>query len=123
MGVARVIYRPEPGDVPRAAYGSIVTEAWRKATAANFTALLGAGWSRLESWGGIWGVGAAHELRLYYRRAPAQFAEIEADVSASLPGSRERQQVDVVVQGQTLATWEFSRDRNWGMRPRASRRR
>jgi Glycosyl transferase family 2 len=116
IGEARVISRHRSADAPRAAYGAIVTEAWRSAAAANFATLLGAGWSKPEDWGGIWGVGPAHEMRLYYGAAPPNAAEIEADVAAALIGSRDRQAVDVIVLGQALATWTFVRGNNRGLR-------
>ncbi len=112
----RVVCRHDGGDAPPLAYGSLVAEAWRDAIGPGFAALLGDGWSKPEDWGGIWGVGAVHELRLYYHAAPTDHAEIEAVVQAALAGAREQQKVDVVVRGETLATWEFTRDKNRGLR-------
>jgi len=112
----RLVCRHDGEDAPPVAYGSLVTEAWRDAIGPGFAALLGDGWSKPESWGGIWGVGVVHELRLYYHAAPAGHADIEAVVQAALAGPRERQNVDVVVRGETLATWEFTRDKNRGLR-------
>ncbi len=116
LGDLRVVCRHDSGGAPPVAYGSIVSEAWRDAVGPGFPALLGDGWSKPESWGGIWGVGPVHALRLYYHSAPATHAQIEAVAVAALAGTRERQQVDVVVRGETLATWEFTRENNRGLR-------
>ncbi len=100
----------------RAEHGTIVTQAWRSAAQRSFLPLLGAGWSKPEDWGGVWGVGAEHELRLGYVGGLDADREITMDVQASLPGSRERQVVDVAALGETLASWEFTHDHNRAMR-------
>ncbi len=116
LGDISLISRPVPGQAPRAAYGAILGDRWRSATDPGFTALLGDGWSKPESWGGVWGVGAAHVLHLFYPAAPAVHAMVEADVAAAMPGTRERQEVDVFAAGQHLATWAFTRAENRGVR-------
>ncbi len=112
----RLIIAPLPADAPRAAYGAILGEGWRRPIEPSFAALFGDGWSRPEDWGGIWGVGPVHALRLFYPAPPADHAVIEADVAAAMPGTRERQTVDVVVAGEHLATWDFTRAHNRGIR-------
>jgi hypothetical protein len=116
LGRIRLVSDALPEDAPRAAYGTIIGPSWRAATDPGFTALLGEGWSIPEPWGGVWGVDAAHALRLFYPAAPHDHAEIEADVGAALPGARERQDVDVFAGAQFLTSWEFTRAKNRGVR-------
>jgi hypothetical protein len=116
LGDISLISRPIPDEAPRAAYGAILGDQWRSAIEPSFAALLGDGWSKPESWGGVWGVGAAHALHLFYPSPPAEHATIEADVAAAMPGTRARQQVDVFAAGQHLTMWEFTREQNRGVR-------
>jgi len=116
LGEMRLLSRPLPADAPRAAYGAILGQTWRRPIEPSFAALFGEGWSRPESWGGVWGVGPVHALRMFYPAAPAGHATIEADVAAAMPGARERQQVDVYAGGEHLASWEFTRAQNRDVR-------
>jgi len=116
LGDISLISAPLAADAPRAAYGAILGETWRSPIEPSFATLFGEGWSRPEDWGGVWGIGPVHALRLFYPAAPAEHATIEADVSAAMPGARERQQVDVFAAGQHLASWEFTPAQNRGIR-------
>ena len=109
-----VVSRSRPGAAPVIPYGCVVGGSWRRATDPGFAALLGAGWSVVESWG-IWGTGEVHALRLHFRSLD-RAAEIDLDVTASLPGSRRRLLVDVAVLGMTLERWEFTREINRAVR-------
>jgi hypothetical protein len=116
LGQIGLISGALPDDAPRAAYGTILGETWRSVNDPGFTALLGDGWSKPESWGGVWGVGAAHAVRLFYPAPPHDHVDIEADVAAAMPGGRQRQDVDVFAAAQFLTTWTFTRDNNRGVR-------
>jgi hypothetical protein len=116
LGDVTLVSRPVRGAATRAAYGAILGDQWRSATDPGFAALLGDGWSKPESWGGVWGIGASHTLHLFYPAAPAAHAIIEADVAAAMPGTRERQEVDVFAAGEHLATWDFTREQNRDVR-------
>jgi glycosyltransferase involved in cell wall biosynthesis len=116
LGQISVVSEALPAAAARAAYGSILGATWRAATDPGFMALLGEGWSIPEAWGGVWGVGAAHAVRLFYPAAPHDHVDIEADVDAAMPGTRERQDVDVFAAAQFLTSWVFTRAENRGVR-------
>lgn len=107
-----VFLGPDRIEALSSGYGSGISSVWRSVLDGSFMALLGAGWSVPEGWGGIWGVGAVHELRLVHLIVPAGGVEIDAEVEAALVGTRTAQVVDVYVKGTRLTTWEFSRERN-----------
>jgi len=115
LGQVRLVSDALPAAAARASYGSILGQRWRSAGDPGFTALLGEGWSNPEAWG-VWGVGAAHAVRLFYPAAPHDHVDIEADVAAAMPGTRERQDVDVFAAAQFLTSWVFTRDANRGVR-------
>ena len=62
------------------------------------------------------GVGPVHEFLLPLTETPAGGIVLEADVHVVLLGSRLSQSVDIVVAGQRLVTWEFSRTTNGARR-------
>jgi hypothetical protein len=94
---------------------SVLTSEWASAGGNGLGDLLGKGWSAPEKWG-IWGVGESHELRLFLPSFPSADIEVEANVNAALIGSRTSQEVDVLVGGRRLATWQFTRDMDRGVR-------
>jgi hypothetical protein len=116
LGEVRVLRLAAPARSLLGAHRVLLRGDWLHATEPDFLPLLGEGWSKPEPWGGIWGVGAAHELRLPFGDPTPKDAEIEVDVTASLPGSRTRLSVDVLVGGRMLATWEFTREAGGGVR-------
>ena len=116
MRSVRVLWGPEQDAAGRVAYASVVGKAWRSAADPDFPELLGAGWSKPEPWGGVWGVGGAHELRIGFPAPPYGDTEIEAEVFTPLLGARERQSVGVCVGGERLTTWEFTRETNRALR-------
>ena len=102
--------------MPEAAYGAVVTSAWRHSGDPGFTAMLGSGWGDHEAWGGVWGVGEAHGLRVVLPSASKDGVHIEMFVQVPLIGSRLEQSVDVEVGGEVLESWHFNRDHNGAVR-------
>ena len=94
---------------------SILTIEWKAAGKGAFSDLLGDGWSSGEDWG-VWGVGDVHVLPIYLATAGTTDFELEAHVQAVLIGARTAQEIDVVVRGQTRATWHFTSKQNRAVR-------
>jgi hypothetical protein len=88
---------------------------WVSAGNGALRELLGEGWSGPEEWG-VWGVGAAHELRLALAQPIPSAFELEFDVHAVLAGKRTAQHVEVSANGRKLAVWEFTQEANHGVR-------
>ena len=116
LGLLHVIAGPGSLASPVAGYGAAVTSIWRHASDKGFAALLGEGWSHLEDWGGIWGVGSVHELRLSHLDPADGDVTFDAIVQVPLIGSHVSQSVDVCVGGRHLATWDFTTANNEGQR-------
>ena len=85
----------------------LVGADWRETAHDALAGALGRGWSEPEPWG-IWGVGEVHELLLHLPAPPEADIELDADVHAALIGPRTSQLVDVCVNGQRVATWNFT---------------
>lgn len=88
---------------------------WIDAANDGLADLLVSGWSGPEDWG-VWGVGKSHILRLPLSSVPASDIEIEADVQAVILGTRTEQHVDVLVGSRLMGTWNFTLERNRGIR-------
>jgi len=88
---------------------------WSEAGHGKLAGLLDAGWSGPEAWG-VWGVGESHTLLLPVPDDPAADLVLDLDVAAGLVQSRPDQTIDVVVLGETLATWRFTLQQNRGVR-------
>ncbi len=99
-----------------AGYGSIVSSAWRRVGDAGFGALLGEGWSHPEAWGGIWGMGEVHQLRLGLASVPKNGVWVEVFVQVPLIGDRTAQIVDVKLGDTKLESWHFNKDHNGALR-------
>lgn len=80
---------------------------WTETAYGRIAELLTSGWSLPEPWG-VWGVGDAHVLELWFAEPGGDAIELEADVHAALLGKRRMQRVDVAVAGHRLAVWDFS---------------
>src|SRR5204862_6747821 len=92
--------------------------AWCRSAAspAGSTLLsLATGWCRPEDWG-PGGLGDILSLSISLRPPLTGDIEVECEVQAVLLGARTRQQIDVVVDGRVLATWEFDPQNNHGIR-------
>ncbi len=100
----------------KAAYGAIVTAVWRHSGDPGFAALLGNGWGEHEAWGGVWGLGGAHELKMVLPSAPKDGVFIEMFVQVPLIGSRVEQRVDVLAGDEILESWHFDREHNGAIR-------
>jgi hypothetical protein len=99
-----------------AGYGGVVSAAWRRVGDAGFGKLLGEGWSDPEAWGGIWGIGGVHELRLGLASVSEDGVWVEAFVQVPLIGKRTQQIVDVWAGDTTLERWHFNKDHNGAVR-------
>jgi hypothetical protein len=93
---------------------SLLGPDWVEAGNGRLTELLGNGWSNPEPWG-VWGVGDLHELDLVLP-VGALTVELEMEVQAALTRSRTEQVVDVSVGNKKLDTWQFTAERNRGIR-------
>jgi len=93
----------------------LFSASWKSAGKGGLSGIIGDGWSGDETWG-LWGVGPSHELNLYMSTAPSGDILFEAQVRAALVGSRQSQTVDIVVDGTNLATWQFTKHANDGIR-------
>jgi hypothetical protein len=91
------------------------TEAWTSAGKGGLADVLADGWSGTEPWG-VWGVGAAHTLNLYLEAPPVGDLQVEVDGAAAIVGTRKMQEIDVLVAGQHLATWQYTQEHNRGER-------
>ena len=94
---------------------SLFTDTWTPAGQNSLADILGAGWSGPEKWG-VWGVGQQHELEICVKELPAEAIAFEADVAAPLMGSVKSHDVDVLAQGEAIATWHFDGNSNRGVR-------
>ena len=112
----RAIVEPDYAPMPQATYGAVVTSAWRHSGDPGFAALLGDGWGEHEAWGGVWGLGGAHKLRVVLPSMPKDGVFIEMFVQVPLIGSRVEQRVDVQVGDETLESWHFNQDHNGAAR-------
>jgi hypothetical protein len=95
---------------------SVLGEEWASAGRNAFGELLGAGWSGPEPWG-VWGLGQTHELDI--AQFPGGDFVLEAEVWAHMPGPTDTQEVEVVVGGLHVATWQFSGSDARGIRTAA----
>lgn len=86
---------------------ALIGADWRETAHGALTGALGRGWSEPEPWG-IWGVGEVHKLLLHLPAPPEGDIELDAEVHAALIGPRTSQLVDVCVNGQQVATWNFT---------------
>ena len=111
-----IVIGPNDTAIARAPYGAIATSAWRHSGDPGFTAMLVSGWGNPEAWGGVWGVGAVHELRVVLPSMPKNGVQIEMFVQVPLIGSRTEQSVDVLAGGENLERWHFDRAHNGAIR-------
>lgn len=61
-------------------------------------------------------MGQQHELEICVKELPAEAIAFEADVAAPLMGSVKSHDVDVLAQGEAIATWHFDGNSNRGVR-------
>lgn len=92
-----------------------LTSNWVSAGQNRLVDLLVEGWSGPEPWG-VWGVGSRHRLEFAFQHWPGVEVVVEVDVSASLLGSRQSQNVNVTIGDRLYATWHFVRDANRSIR-------
>jgi hypothetical protein len=92
-----------------------LSPGWTKAADGNLAQFLGSGWSRPEAWG-VWGIGDAHVMHLAQPQDREFDLDLEFDVEAALTPIRSEQVVDVLVGGQPLETWTFSKRENRAIR-------
>ena len=88
---------------------------WIVAQSGALAQLLGDGWSPPEPWG-MWGIGHWHELSLFFNEIPAHDLMIQLECQAVIYGSRFEQQVDVFLENDLVATWQFSKRLNRAVR-------
>ena len=89
--------------------------AWLQAATSPVMEMLGAGWSIPEGWG-VWGIGDVHEFRVMLPNDQVRWLELEVEANAVILGDRMLQQIDVVVAGTVVATWEFTQGTNLAQR-------
>ncbi len=90
--------------------------SWVYANSTDVKVNLAQGWSLPETWG-TWGLGSCHTLALILTQMPTCGLELAAETTAVLvPGAREHLSVEVVVNGHSLACWDYDLDRNTGVR-------
>ena len=94
---------------------ALFSEAWTSAGGGGLAAILGDGWSGERRLGDL-GVGASHTLNLHMDTLPCGDIRFDAHVGAALVGLRQSQAVDVIANGITLATWQFSAGNNNALR-------
>jgi Macrocin-O-methyltransferase (TylF) len=94
---------------------ALFSSAWTSAGGGGLRPLLGDGWSVDEAWG-VWGIGASHTIDVYMDTSPFGDIQIDVEAGAALIGPRQSQSVDVVVNGAIMATWQFSKGQNYGVR-------
>jgi hypothetical protein len=88
---------------------------WTSAGGGQLIDLLVEGWSDSEP-DRVWGIGATHVLEIVMESLPDKEVRVEADVEVVVIGARPSQTVDVLAADRHLATWEFSRSDNRGIR-------
>jgi hypothetical protein len=93
----------------------LVSSEWTNAGDGGLSGLLGSGWSGPEPWG-IWGIGPAHSMQLYFNNRPRSDIVVEFRTAAALGEMRVTQQINVLAGGRTIAIWQFTKDANHGER-------
>jgi hypothetical protein len=93
----------------------LVCSEWTNAGDGGLSGLLESGWSGPETWG-IWGVGPAHTMRLYFASRPLTDLVVQFRTTAALGSMRDTLQVGVFAAGSPIAIWSFTRDANHGER-------
>jgi SAM-dependent methyltransferase len=73
------------------------------------------GWSHAEAWG-TWTEGALARLRIWMREQPNRDLQLTADVQAFLHPEVPKQVVELELNGQPVATWEFDEENSSGTR-------
>jgi hypothetical protein len=92
-----------------------IRKDWTPAQSGALAQLLREGWATPEPWG-MWGIGDRHELSLFFIETPARDLKLELECQAVIYGSRTEQQVDVFVESDLVATWQFSQKLNRAVR-------
>jgi hypothetical protein len=108
--------RPTGGGVNWLAARQVVpVDQWLSLAKGQSTQVLLDGWSTPEDWG-VWGVGAAHQIRIATAPRGDGAMILECEVWAYLPGNGLDRTFDVVVDGKVTEKWRFSPDENRAVR-------
>jgi hypothetical protein len=94
---------------------ALFSQEWTSAGIGGLGDILVEGWSDPEHWG-VWGIDASHCIDFYMPTPPTSPVRVEADVAASLLGTRKSQAIDVLTGKRFLTTWNFSLANNRSIR-------